>query len=362
LGVIHRDIRPENILVFSPNLVKLGDFSNAITQGEALPQEELLKAQGSLLYMPPEVITGGQPSPKGDLYSLGITFLELMRGSNPFEKIPLIQSLAARESLALDPLEDIPFDLRYTLRLLIQFDLLFRPKTAKEALSYLENPELAENKWRNLDELLKKSTPQDMHYEKQYDQKTIVLSEEEIIERIKQADSNSPRKSLLDIFKNAKNWFSKIAFVANLRRVSETRILLVLLAVSVIATASFLWLSGKEKVEANQIEIAKQWLPISMLEIPDGIYKATFSRALPVFDSIEAVIVKSDGRMHVSFLLDVAITSSAPMGEGSVILDAMTQQLRLFNPRSNKNHFILETVNLDNNLTGLLKLELLKPL
>lgn len=81
-GVIHRDIKPGNILLRKDGRVKISDFGCAILQG--LPHAAL-RVAGSLPYMSPEQITGKPMGPLSDMYSLGVVFYRLLTGHHPVE-------------------------------------------------------------------------------------------------------------------------------------------------------------------------------------------------------------------------------------------------------------------------------------
>ena len=81
-GVIHRDIKPRNILVTADKEVKISDFGIAILPEE--PDTQILQHAGSPLYMSPEQIKKEDVSPQSDLFSLGIVMYELLTGKHPF--------------------------------------------------------------------------------------------------------------------------------------------------------------------------------------------------------------------------------------------------------------------------------------
>lgn len=85
-AVIHRDVRPSNIVVSKRGGVKLVNFSVAVD--ERLPTApELLDGTtttGGPQYMSPEQILGEPPDPRSDLFSLGIVIYELLTGEHPF--------------------------------------------------------------------------------------------------------------------------------------------------------------------------------------------------------------------------------------------------------------------------------------
>ncbi len=82
-GVLHRDIKPGNIMVSREGLVKIMDFSVA----EMMQSRSATAAQpvvGSPLYLSPEQLAGDAPSPRSDLYALGVVGYELLAGEPPF--------------------------------------------------------------------------------------------------------------------------------------------------------------------------------------------------------------------------------------------------------------------------------------
>ena len=78
-GVIHRDIKPANILIAADGNVKVTDFGIARYTGAARLTGTGL-AVGTLAYMSPEQIRSGQADARSDIYSLGLTFYEMVTG------------------------------------------------------------------------------------------------------------------------------------------------------------------------------------------------------------------------------------------------------------------------------------------
>jgi len=82
--IIHRDIKPQNIMIMENGLVKITDFGIAM----ALNSTQLTQTNsvmGSVHYLPPEQANGKGASVKCDIYSLGILMFELLTGSIPFK-------------------------------------------------------------------------------------------------------------------------------------------------------------------------------------------------------------------------------------------------------------------------------------
>lgn len=78
-GVVHRDIKPANILVGADGVVKLTDFGIARSENAARLTGTGM-AVGTLAYMSPEQIRSGQADARSDIYSLGLTFYEMVTG------------------------------------------------------------------------------------------------------------------------------------------------------------------------------------------------------------------------------------------------------------------------------------------
>jgi serine/threonine-protein kinase len=83
-GIIHRDIKPHNILITEEGLVKVADFgiARAVTSSTMVNTAEVV---GSVHYASPEQARGGFLDAKSDLYSLGVVMYELATGRVPFE-------------------------------------------------------------------------------------------------------------------------------------------------------------------------------------------------------------------------------------------------------------------------------------
>src|SRR5699024_6804496 len=82
-GLIHRDIKPQNVLIDHYGTVKVTDFGIAVAlSATALTQTN--SVLGSVHYLSPEQARGGKATRKSDIYSLGIVFYELLTGKLPF--------------------------------------------------------------------------------------------------------------------------------------------------------------------------------------------------------------------------------------------------------------------------------------
>jgi serine/threonine-protein kinase len=84
LGILHRDVKPANVLVRTDGVVKLSDFGIA-----RIPQDNAQNtggvAPGTGAYMPPEAVTGSELDARSDLYAAAIVLYEMLSGRTPFD-------------------------------------------------------------------------------------------------------------------------------------------------------------------------------------------------------------------------------------------------------------------------------------
>src|SRR6202167_1367938 len=105
LGVVHRDYKPENVLVDAGGESKLADFGVAVRAGDRVP------AAGTPLYMAPEQWTGSPASPATDIYAATAVFYECLTGRTPFAG--RLGQLRRQHEHAPVPSADVDQPLRY---------------------------------------------------------------------------------------------------------------------------------------------------------------------------------------------------------------------------------------------------------
>ncbi len=84
-GIIHRDVKPQNLFMLPDGLVKLGDFGIAESENVTVTLNTSKDIVGSVHYLAPEISSGHPASPQSDIYAAGVTFFELITGHVPFD-------------------------------------------------------------------------------------------------------------------------------------------------------------------------------------------------------------------------------------------------------------------------------------
>lgn len=85
-GIVHRDLRPENILVGSGDHIRLVDFGVAAKEGSPrLTFANLSHIIGTIVYISPEELKGKRGDARSDIYALGVILYEMLTGKTPFQ-------------------------------------------------------------------------------------------------------------------------------------------------------------------------------------------------------------------------------------------------------------------------------------
>lgn len=140
-GIVHRDIKPQNIILLSTGNIKVTDFGIArFSRSETRTLTE--QAIGSVHYIAPEQAKGEYTDEKADIYSLGVVLYEMLSGDVPFEadsavSVALMQLQADAKKLT-DINPDIPKGLEQICIRAMQKNPLDRYQTATEMLLDVE--------------------------------------------------------------------------------------------------------------------------------------------------------------------------------------------------------------------------------
>ena len=139
-GIIHRDIKPQNIMLLRDGTIKVGDFGIAALENEVY--ENNGEAIGSIHYIAPEQARGECPDARSDIYSLGVMMYEMLTGVLPFTGNTLgeiaVQHMNAKPVPPHEKNPEIPLELeRITLKAM-SAELSERYQSANELLSDLE--------------------------------------------------------------------------------------------------------------------------------------------------------------------------------------------------------------------------------
>ncbi|MBK9613062.1 protein kinase [Candidatus Amarobacter glycogenicus] len=103
-GVVHCDIKPENVLINEAGVAKVADFGVAETLTRTMAPGQAQDLLGTIAYLAPEIIEGSDPSPSSDIYSLGLTLFELVAGRTPFSGASAGAALGQRLATPAPPL------------------------------------------------------------------------------------------------------------------------------------------------------------------------------------------------------------------------------------------------------------------
>jgi serine/threonine-protein kinase len=141
-GVVHRDVKPGNLLRSDDDVVKLADFGIAKAVSDESSITQIGSVLGTASYLAPEQARGEEAGPQADLYALGVVTYQLLSGRLPYEAASLTELALKQQREApawlheLDPA--IPEPLAVAIDRALALDPAERPSTAEEFRIALE--------------------------------------------------------------------------------------------------------------------------------------------------------------------------------------------------------------------------------
>ncbi len=138
-GVVHRDLKPQNVLLGADGSLCLADFGVASAVGD-VPVTRVGARLGTPAYMAPEQALGGDTDARADLFSTGLLFYEMLSGTNPFvrgTREETMRAIARADVPALPTSVSLPQRLRSWLEAMLAAPRDARPPSAKAALDVI---------------------------------------------------------------------------------------------------------------------------------------------------------------------------------------------------------------------------------
>ena len=105
-GIVHRDVKPANLLLRESRVLVLTDFGVAKRVEQGASQTVHGEVLGTPYYIAPEQAHGGETTPRADLYSLGVIFYEMLTGKRPYVGDTVMEILAQHHAAKIPRLPD----------------------------------------------------------------------------------------------------------------------------------------------------------------------------------------------------------------------------------------------------------------
>lgn len=187
-GVVHRDIKPQNIMITDDGIIKVADFGIA-RASSTVTMTNTGRVMGSVHYFSPEQARGGYSDQRTDIYSLGVVMYEMIAGRLPYDaESPITVALKHIQETVIEPIEvdpNIPKALNDIVMRAMQKDMSKRYQNIRDLIGDLE---------------LAQVSPNTMLYNWEAEkEKTRVISVEEIDEELEKKKKNKKRSRAIKI-------------------------------------------------------------------------------------------------------------------------------------------------------------------
>jgi serine/threonine-protein kinase len=150
-GLVHRDVKPQNLLIRDDGAVKIADFGIA-RAAEVSRLTELGTVLGTAAYLAPEQARGDEATPAADIYSLGAVLYEALTGRPPHQFSSLTELAEKQRSGDVIPVSDlepdVPADVEALIMRCLAREPRFRPASAGEIASALDDATTSEESAR----------------------------------------------------------------------------------------------------------------------------------------------------------------------------------------------------------------------
>jgi serine/threonine protein kinase len=143
VGIVHRDVKPENVLLTRDCVIKLADFGISCLPTEKVLIEEANRGIGTFDYLAPECLEEGLSNQATDIYSAAVTCYQLLTGHMPFGGTSFTEQIANKMDSRITPLsnfvKDVPPLLQEFMEKSLACDIDTRFKTALEFKAAIES-------------------------------------------------------------------------------------------------------------------------------------------------------------------------------------------------------------------------------